>query len=376
MKQKEYAKLIFDRKKSASKTGKGAVEVYIYVNPNCKRYFRITTLSPSDFFKMDKEHAFDNDVRRCNKIARGMVDLGEELTTENLDKHLGIYKENTVDMAKEMSFVDFLYDEISKDSNRASTKKHEYGTWKSLIAYGKMIKFKDFTPRALNLYDDWLEQRGAVCATTRRNYHKHLNKFLKKAFEQGLISENPYTHCHFKRGVCRERRPLTEEEIIRIREFKFHGPLEKTADLFLFSCYTGLSYCDTQLFDYDTMTQKKDDMVYIDGCRLKTGANFYTPILPPAMEILEKYNYQLPSISNQKLNMYLKMIQECCRINKNITFHIARHTFATLLLSYGVTVENLARMLGHKDIKTTQIYAKILNKNIEDQIDLIAGRMK
>ena len=376
MKQKAYAKVIFDRKKSSGKSGKGAVEVYIYVNPNCKRYLRITTLSPSDFFKMEREHAFDKDVERCNNIARSMVELGENLITENLDRHLGIFKDKIDCAVEEMNFTDFMYEMISKSKLRDSTKKHEYTTWKSLITFGKMIRFKDITPKALYLYDEWLEQHGAERSTTRKNYHKHLNKYLKKAYERGIITENPYSRCHFKKGAYKERRPLTEEEILRIRNFKFRGPLEKAADLFIFSCYTGLSYCDIQLFDYETMTQERENRVYIDGSRLKTGSLFYTPILPPAMAILKKYNYKLPRMSNQKANAYLKMIQECCGINKNLTFHLGRHSFATLLLSYGTSVENLARMMGHKDIKTTQVYAKILNQTIEQQIDRIADNMK
>ena len=376
MNEKSYARVIYDRKKRVVTTGSGDVEIYIYISPVCKRYIKVSNVTPIEFHQMKSKNSFDAELHRCNSVARAMVELGEELSTENLDFRLGITKRKPLENYAEKSFIDFMNDEMLKERLRESTRKHEYSTLNSLITYGKMIKFKDFTPRALKLYDEWLAQRGAVRETTRRNYHKHLNKFLKKAYEQGLISENPYMRCHFKRGVCRERRPLSEEELIRIRDFKFHGPLEKAADLFIFSCYTGLSYCDNQLFDFRTMTQKKEDRIYIDGSRLKTGNHFYTPILPPAMEILEKYDYQLPRESNQKLNMYLKMIQECCNINKDMTFHLARHTFATLLLSYGSTVENLAKMLGHKDIKTTQIYAKILNKNVEDQINLIADRMK
>ena len=373
---KNYAKIVYDRKKKSAVTGIGDVEVYIYISPCCKRYIKVTQATPLEFQRMESRNSFESELDRCNSVARAMVDLGEDLTTENLDAHLGIVKHKRADSYVEKSFVDFMNDEIAKENTRDSTKKHEFTTCKSLITYGKMIKFKDFTPKALYLYDEWLEQHGAERSTTRKNYHKHLNKYLKKAYERGIITENPYSRCHFKKGAYKERRPLTEEEILRIRNFKFRGPLEKAADLFIFSCYTGLSYCDIQLFDYETMTQERENRVYIDGSRLKTGSLFYTPILPPAMAILKKYNYKLPRMSNQKANAYLKMIQECCGINKNLTFHLGRHSFATLLLSYGTSVENLARMMGHKDIKTTQVYAKILNQTIEQQIDRIADNMK
>ena len=93
----------------------------------------------------------------------------------------------------------------------------------------------------------------------------------------------------------------------------------------------------------------------IEGVRCVAGSSFFTPILPPAMEILAKYNYKLPKISNQKANDYLHLIESRLSINKPITFHVARHSFATLALTHDIPIEKVAHMLGHKDIKTTQI---------------------
>lgn len=109
------------------------------------------------------------------------------------------------------------------------------------------------------------------------------------------------------------------------------------------------------------MTKKEGDLYYIDGSRIKTDTKYFTPILAPAMKVLEKYDYRLPKISNQKANDYLHVIQTELRIRQNLTFHVARHSFATLALAHDVPIENVARMLGHENIKTTQIYAKILN---------------
>ena len=120
------------------------------------------------------------------------------------------------------------------------------------------------------------------------------------------------------------------------------------------------------------MVEQIGDMYYIDGSRLKTGSNFFTPILPPAMEILEKYNYTLPKISNQKANDYLHIIESRLGINKPITFHVARHSFATLALTHDIPIEKVARMLGHKDIKTTQIYAKILKSTVANHASDLA----
>ncbi len=133
--------------------------------------------------------------------------------------------------------------------------------------------------------------------------------------------------------------------------------------------YTGLAYCDVCLFDFETMTEKYGNCYYIDGSRLKTGSKFFTPILPPAMAVLEKYDHKLPYMANQRVNDYLHIVQEKLDITKSVTCHIGRHSFATLMLSYGIPIEKVKRMLGHKNIATTQIYAKILKKNVEDSVN-------
>jgi len=140
--------------------------------------------------------------------------------------------------------------------------------------------------------------------------------------------------------------------------------------------YTGLAYCDMCLFNYKTMTEKHGNTIYIDGSRLKTGSSYFTPILPPALEVLKKYDNKLPIISNQKLNDYCHLIEADLKINKNVTCHIARHSFATLMLTYGAGYESTKRMLGHKDIRTTQIYGKVLKKTVEDKVNTVLSTLR
>ena len=169
----------------------------------------------------------------------------------------------------------------------------------------------------------------------------------------------------FTRGKCKERQPLLESELQKMRKAELNTKLDRVRDLFIFSAYTGLAFCDTQAFDFEKMTVKEGDMTFIDGSRIKTDTKFFTPILFPAMEVLKKYDYQLPKITNQKANDYLHLIQNLLGIKKPLTFHVARHSFATLALAHDIPIENVARMLGHEDIRTTQIYAKVLRTTIE-----------
>src|SRR5574344_2930080 len=114
------------------------------------------------------------------------------------------------------------------------------------------------------------------------------------------------------------------------------------------------------------MTEKIGNIYYIDGERLKTGAKFVTPILTQTMEVFKKYDYDLPKITNQNGNEYLYLIQHAMGLCKSLTFHLARLSYATLAISHGVPIEDVVRMLGNEDIRTTQIYAKILKSTINE----------
>lgn len=148
-------------------------------------------------------------------------------------------------------------------------------------------------------------------------------------------------------------------------ELELPDKLASVRDLFVFSANTGLAYSDLARFNYHTDVVSRNGYPYIDGARLKTGSHFFTPILPPALEVLKRYNYKLPIISNQKYNDYLHIIEERLGTGKSLTSHLARHTFATIALNRDVPIEVVARMLGHKNIAITQIYAKILTTSIE-----------
>ena len=366
---KKYARPVFDRRHRAAENGKGDVEILIRITPSCKKYVKVTEATSSEYQTIIKNKLFLEEVDRYNRIATAIVDFNEELSTEHLNERLGLTKIRIEKEQKNESFLDWMYEEINKTELQPSTITTHLTTWKGLTEFGKIVKFQDLTSKNLYLFDDWLFETKHLKDCSKHNYHKILNRYCKKAYERGILSENPYMKAHFTRGKYKERNPLTEDEIIKIRDGKFFGVIQKAADLFIFSCYTGLAYADLDRFEYSSMTVVKEDkLTYIDGSRVKTGSNFYTPILPPAMKILQKYNYKLPHIVNQKYNYYLKVVQESCGITKKLTTHLARHSFATLMLAHGCTMENLARMLGHKDIRTTQIYGKILKQTIENQI--------
>lgn len=380
-----YVSVVFDRKKKANtnKSGKGKIELYIRLNRDCRKYLTIGECTPTEWKaglfateSIEKQAMFELKMVQ-------FVKSGVEQSLDNLNRFLSIGQEpkktDVVSVKPEVpkrkrgrpknplkeSFLDFMRDEIAKEHSKDSTKRQKLVAYDALVRWGKIKTFADLTPYKLKEWDEWLREDGTRSDPAVHNYHKRTKPYVRLAYEKGIIEKEPYSMCHFPRGKSKERRPLSEKELKMMRDAELPDKEAKVRDLFIFAAYTGLAFCDVMEFNFKTMTEQSGEMYFIDGSRLKTGTNFFTPILPPAMEVLQRYDFKLPKISNQKANDYLHLIETRLGINKSITFHVARHSFATLSLSHDVPIEKVARMLGHTDIKTTQIYAKILKTTVE-----------
>ena len=384
--QNEIVTVIYDRKKEVAKRGFGKVEIRIYLGNKVRKYVTIHNCDPFEW----KEYQLSEELRTQLAIYRHVVESmmknGEELTIENINGHIGLDTAKTREKrevrekkASKTGFIDFIQEKLAKESIKASTLKRRIVVLKALKRYGKVNSFTDLTPKNIKGFDDFLREEDSSRTTlTIHDYHKVVKKFARLAAQLDYIAKDPYEAplCKFERGKSKERRPLTEDELLRIRKCKVGQKEGRVRDLFIFCAYTGLSYADSQNFDYEAMTETINGQTYIDGRRVKTGCNFFTPILPPAMKVLKKYNYQLPHISNQKANDYLSLVAIACKIHKPLTMHVARHSFATLALSYDIPIGDIARMLGHTNIKTTLIYAKILKKTIERHTATLASLIK
>jgi len=215
---------------------------------------------------------------------------------------------------------------------------------------------------------------------------KHLERLMKMAnlaVKLEWLEKDPF-HQYRLNFQKHNRSYLSERELELIEETTFKGAgHEKVRNIFLFSCYTGLAYIDVKQLLAEQLVLGIDGNYWLHTKREKTNEIVKIPLLPKAKAIIEKYademNYGassklLPVFSNQKMNSYLKVITKACGIHKNITFHSARHTFATTVtLSNGVPIETVSKMLGHTKLTTTQIYARVLEKKIgEDMQNLIA----
>ena len=241
------------------------------------------------------------------------------------------------------------------------------------------IDIQKLEPSFLNDFDFFLRTKPNINNNSAVKHTKNLSKILKLCYQNNWIEKDLVI---FYKGKFQEVNVnfLTEEEIKTIKNKDFIGKgLNLVRDIFIFSCYTGLAYVDIFNLTNEQITIGIDGNLWIITNRQKTGTNSNIPLLPIAEEIIKKYENHplvsnsgklLPVYSNQKVNEYLKTIADNCNINKKLTFHCARHTFATTVtLSNNVSMESVSKMLGHKSIKTTQHYAKILDKKVSEDMN-------
>lgn len=219
---------------------------------------------------------------------------------------------------------------------------------------------------------------------TAVKYVRNFRKIIKICLDNDWLEKNPCSRYEGKMKEV-ERDFLTEEELEKIYKKRFSSErLQLVKDIFIFSCYTGLAYVDVKGLKKDHVGIGIDSEKWIFKNRQKTDTKSKIPLLPIAEEIIQKYaNHPkcinedaiLPILSNQKMNGYLKEIGDLCDIAKEITFHMARHTFATsVTLTNGVPIETVSKMLGHKNIQTTQHYAKILDKKISEDMNALRNK--
>ena len=233
-------------------------------------------------------------------------------------------------------------------------------------------------------YEFWLRSVRNCANNTAVKYIKNFSKIIKLCLANDWLDKNPFANYKSKVKEV-ERVYLSEEEIQRIIEKDFKTVrLSLVRDIFLFSCFTGLAYIDVKNLTKSHISIGIDGEKWIFTHRQKTETASKIPILPVTQMIIDKYaenpksnneDRLLPILTNQKMNAYLKEIAGVCEIEKELTFHIARHTFATTItLTNGVPIESVSKMLGHKNLRTTQHYAKVLDKKVSEDMKILRDK--
>ena len=278
---------------------------------------------------------------------------------------------------------------IGKDYAAATLVRYEtslkhtvdFMKWKYRISD---IDIKKIDHEFITSYEFYLKSVCNCCQNTASKYIKNFGKIIRICLANGWLDKNPFINYKGKE-VEVERALLSMEEIETMLNKEFVSDrLNLVKDIFLFSCFTGLAYADVKKLSRKNIGFGVDGERWIFINRTKTDTRSNIPILPIAAFILDKYEDHpqvvnqeklLPILSNQKMNSYLKEIADVCGINKELTYHIARHTFATTVtLSNGVPIESVSKMLGHKNLKTTQHYAKILDLKVSIDMRILKDK--
>lgn len=241
---------------------------------------------------------------------------------------------------------------------------------------------KELHPRFATDFDRWLRMNYRLTNNSTMKLMRQLKTMLHVGYLNGWSKNDPLAgyKLHFEKV---DRGYLTDEELDRLANKVFAMKrLEVIRDLFLFSCYTGLAYIDLKHLSADMLRRWPDGNLWIDTKRQKTDVPVHVRLLDVPIRLIEKYDGTVkggllfPVPSNQKVNSYLKEIASVCGIDKDLTFHMARHTFATTVtLANGVPIETVSKMLGHTNIQTTQIYARVIDTKINNDMEVLAGKL-
>ena len=245
------------------------------------------------------------------------------------------------------------------------------------------IALKEINHKFVTDFETYLRTVSKCNENTTAKFMQTFRMIIIIAKNNGWIYADPFIN--YKIRLKRvDRGYLTDQEIQKIMGKEFgSNRLEQVRDVFIFSCFTGLSYIDVKQLTADNICTSFDGKQWIMTHRKKTNSPVNVPLLNIPLTILKRYEGKLPKgqllpvLSNQKLNSYLKEIADLCDIHKNVTFHIARHTFATTVtLSKGVPIETVSKMLGHTNITTTQIYARITDSKISNDMQALAIKLE
>ena len=243
------------------------------------------------------------------------------------------------------------------------------------------LKLTELTYVVIREFDLYLRTEVGQNPNTATKTMKTFKTITLLGQKMGVLLHDPFMNHRFHIEPV-NRGFLTDEEILLIAHKQINIPrLELIRDIFIFSCFTGLAYIDVSNLTPDHIVTLGDKQ-WIMTQRQKTSVETNVLLLDIPKAIIAKYGGKtyrngklFPMLTNQKTNSYLKEIADMCGIKKNLTFHLARHTFATMSLSKGVPMESVSKMLGHTNIRTTQIYARITNKKIEHDMEELADKL-
>ena len=352
--------------------------------------------------KANKAKGFKSEVKQLNQFLESlrtlmndyhteMVKMGEEVTAHSLkNKFLGISEDRRM-LIEVFEYHNHQLKEL-EGTNYASATIKRYTTTLDHIKAFLVFKYKINDIPLNRLKYSFITDLEHYFKVTRKcnhnttiKYIKNFRKVINLAIKNEWLSKDPFAKFQAK-IVEVKREYLLKDELQNIEDLNLTFPrLDIVRDIFVFSCYSGLAYVDVANLTKDNIRLGIDGDLWIITERTKTKSQSNIPLLPKAHELIKKYSrypnkktedHIFPIFTNQRMNAYLKEIADLASVDKNLTFHIARHTFATTVtLANGVPIESISSMLGHKSIRTTQIYSKVINAKISEDMDKLKRKL-
>lgn len=380
-------KFVFDRKHNAAKNVQGNVDLRITYNRKQKFIFTGVKCFPSQW-KDDKQSVVNSlDAMVLNEILAKMktnvlkiINTMSDSGSIDIDAIPNLLKNKSVDK----TFTQYILERMKKKNVTDYTKKAYHVFYSRFLAWGKVKYFGDVTEKNIRDFDEYLHsfawnEKDRYGNDVIRKYsqatigsmHKNLKAFINDAIVDGYIKDNPYSTKRIKidKGGTRIDHFLTDVEVEQMEKTTMPTKsLSEARDLFLIQVYTGLSYVDLMVYNFE-QCRNADDYSVFSGIRSKTGVVFTFVLTPKAKEILKRYNYRLPKLPNQKYNVKLKLVADAAGIDKNVSSHDGRRSCGYILLNAGVPIGVVSRILGHSSIRQTeQAYARLLDETIADEI--------
>ena len=371
-------KLVYDRKKRATNTHEGTIELRVLFQ--CKQKFLSTGVAilPRQWDEKNECVKLRNDATSLNKalslIKNAAVDLLMEMVQQGI-VDLSRLNEVLKPKVNNLTFHEYMKERIEKRNVGENTRERYVSFYKIFVEeYGKIINFSDITEAGIRDYDEWLHKRMVnghlMQQSTIYSHHKYLRLFIYDAVMDGYVDKNPYQSRRIKidHGEGGQIPCLTINQVETIEGLDLVGFLDKTRDLFLFQCYTGLAFADMQKFRLKDYTQDEDGKYLIKGQRTKTDTTYIFLLSEKALAIVGKYKGRIPSISNQKYNQYLKVIGQMIGV-PTLHSHMGRSTFASTCLNQGMNTDVLKHALGHTTTIQTNRYATMQDSTIKQAFE-------
>ena len=383
--------LVFNRKKRLNKRGMALVQVEAYLNRK-KMYFSTKIyLKPEQWDakrKMVKNHPNANVLNRMlyeNIAAIEQTELG--LWQQGKSISLDLLK-NSIDkpLSNGRSFLTFFKEEIANSSLKESTRQNHLSTLELLQELKKEVLFTDLTFEFVSSFDNYLQSKGYHLNTIAKHM-KHLKRYINVAINKEYMDIQKYAFRKYKiKSIEGSHTHLAPEELHKFENLQLTGRytrLQKTKDAFLFWCYAGLRYSDfTNLTSANIVEFHQETWIIYKS--VKTGMEVRLPLYllfeGKGIQILQRYKDDFNSFfklkDNSNINKELNILAGLAKIDKRVSFHTARHTNATLLLYNGANITTVQKLLGHKSVKTTQVYANIMDITVVRDLEKTASSKK